>query len=828
MNPPAIPDPVVAEALGELDQYLSDRLAPLMVSEAMMVLARAPVERVARQVHSWAGAQRTASALPLADYLFHALRKVQIVGEFRLMPPSLFDPFFERLQAAVLQLAPEAERAALAAEIARLSESRTESVDQVERIHRPAGERSGAGEAPPPPAAPGPSPPAAAKPGGRLHLGGALALPAALLRRLNLVLDALARIAPSATPERREALAAEAFASASLGASSPAEMQAQIDELRNAGLVTHTYDMFRLLGEKLPGWWSSGLPDSEEADRPLAAMRRMITLTEDEREAARRFREMVESAIEQFNAGALGRSVRMIDLALRMIERREVSAETVEPLRAKGHLSLDRERLRELLAGKDRQGLPRVLLRFFRAFDPETLLDELAREAGRDRRHLLLSLMEAHGDEGRRAAFDRLVRTPAEMHEYYVFRNLVRLLRTIPRSVNTTWEPEHEIARVIRFLVPDSPLFLVKEIADYLTAMRHRVADQALALFVDSLEGALAAGDGSPRDQAHWRSALDTVAATLAACPHTPAWQIVARHGLKNDPRLGPTLGRLAELGRQDLATAPALNAAVSAGAFALLPDDTHGAGKDLLQRLHYFVRALAGTRSPEARAFFEILSMRCAEAEVGREARSVLRELGASVGGAVAPRGTLTGDLDVFGLPGLVQSLGDLRRTGTLTLIDTEGRAVAHLTLEDGLLRDASMGELVGHDAFYQLLERPFPGRFSFVSEPAGARPELAGRQQASELTPLLLEGLRRYDELRRLETLIAADAVLVPRGDAPGEAPDQTDPRLAEMLWHTVSTGSTMEDCERTALVDAYQAWAVIGHWFESGALRSVEATG
>ena len=276
-------------------------------------------------------------------------------------------------------------------------------------------------------------------------------------------------------------------------------MQAQLDEFRTAGLVEHTYDAFRLLGEKLPGWWAARLPDSDEAGRPLAAMRRMITLTDDEREAARRFREMVESAIEQFNAGALGRSVRMLDLALQMIERADVAAETVEPLRAKGHQSLDPERLRELLAAKDRQGFPRVLLRFFRAFAPETLLDELAREPGRERRQLLLALMEAHGDEGRRAAFDRLVRTPVEMHEYYVFRNLVRLLRTIPRSVNTTWEPEHEIARVIRFLVPDSPLFLVKEIADYLTAMHHRVADQALALFVDTLEGAL---DGRRRERA--------------------------------------------------------------------------------------------------------------------------------------------------------------------------------------------------------------------------------------------------------------------------------------------------------------------------------------
>ncbi len=821
MGSPVIPDSVVAEALGELDQYLSDRVAPLMVSEAMMVLARAPIQRVAKAIHTWAAAQRTASALPISDYLFHALRKVQIVGEFRLVPPSLFEPFFTRLQVAVLELTPAAERATLTVEVARLGEARTESVDQVERIHRPGGERRDRDA--PPPVASEPARPPAAKREGRLHLAAARGLPAAILRRLNLALDALARLAPSAAPERREALAAEAFASASLGASSPAEMQAQLDEFRTAGLVEHTYDVFRLLGEKLPGWWTSGLPDSEQAGRPLAAMQRMIMLTDDKREAARRFREMVESAIEQFNAGALGRSVRMIDLALQMIERGDVAAEIAEPLRAKGHQSLDRERLRELLAVKDRQGFPRVLLRFFRAFAPETLLDELAREPGRERRQLLLALMEAHGDEGRRATFDRLVRTPVEMHEYYVFRNLVRLLRTIPRSVNTTWEPEHEIARVIRFLVPDSPLFLVKEIADYLTAMHHRVADQALALFVETLEGALTAGDGSAREQAHWRSALDAVCSVLAACPETSAWGTVVEHGLKREPRLGSPLARLAELGRQDLAGAPDLNARVSGAAFAELPVDAGSAPREQMQRLHYWVRTLSGTRSAEARAFFEILSLRCPEAEVGRQARGVLRELGASLPGVVAPHGTLAGDLDVFCLPGLVQSLGELRQTGTLTLIDAAGRAAAHLAFANGRIRDASMGELVGHDAFYQLLERPFPGRFTFVAE---AAPGGAEHPEGSEITPLLLEGLRRQDELQRLETLIAADTVLVPKSGDPTEVPGESDAALVKTLWRTVATGSTVADCEQTVRVDAYRAWAVIGHWIESGVLRSVEA--
>ena len=245
------------------------------------------------------------------------------------------------------------------------------------------------------------------------------------------------------------------------------------------------------------------------------------------------------------------------------------------------------------------------------------------------------------------------------------------------------------------------------------------------------------------------------------------------------------------------------------------------------MQRLHYWVRALSGTRSAEARAFFEILSMRCPEAEVGRQARGVLRELGASLPGVVAPHGTLAGDLDVFGLPGLVQSLGELRQTGTLTLIDTAGHAAAHLAFENGRIRDASMGELVGETPSISCWSGPFRGASASCPRPAPGMLGVEDHQEGSEITPLLLEGLRRQDELRRLETLIAADTVLVPtKGGDPTEVPGEADAALVGTLWRTVATGSTAADCEQTVRVDAYRVWAVIGHWIESGVLRSVEA--
>ena len=76
-------------------------------------------------------------------------------------------------------------------------------------------------------------------------------------------------------------------------------------------------------------------------------MQRLVTLAADRVEASRRLREMVETAIEQFNVGALGRAVRMFDLALKMTERGDVAPEMIESVRANGHHSLDPERIQD-------------------------------------------------------------------------------------------------------------------------------------------------------------------------------------------------------------------------------------------------------------------------------------------------------------------------------------------------------------------------------------------------------------------------------------------------------------------------------------------------
>src|SRR5690349_4094294 len=74
-------------ALGELSQYLSDRIPPLIVADSVTLLFDAPAELVASQINVWAARQQQeAPEVASSDFLYHAVKKVAILGELDLVP----------------------------------------------------------------------------------------------------------------------------------------------------------------------------------------------------------------------------------------------------------------------------------------------------------------------------------------------------------------------------------------------------------------------------------------------------------------------------------------------------------------------------------------------------------------------------------------------------------------------------------------------------------------------------------------------------------------------------------------------------------------------
>ena len=100
-----------------------------------------------------------------------------------------------------------------------------------------------------------------------------------------------------------------------------------------------------------------------------------------------------------------------------------------------------------------------------------------------------------------------------------------------------------------------------------------------------------------------------------------------------------------------------------------------------------------------------------------------------------------MLGSIETFSIPELVQTLALNGRTGILVISGQENEADIHF--DKGFIHQVSLGELLGEQAFYELLAWE-KGQFQF--QPAE---RLSMKRQVSKDTMhLLMEGLRRLDE--------------------------------------------------------------------------------
>ena len=869
------PNPELDEALVELHQYLSDAVAPLIVADSVQLLMKYPPDVVANSIRAWTGGQYrrgAAAAVPVSDYLYHTLKKIHMMAEFNLVPREPLEIYLAGLRPLILQLCPQEDRAMLLENLGRLGEAPA-AVSQAQSIFR---------QAPTEGSSPRASASASAGGGGGSAGGGAAAGadPGASdnavrgLHRFSLLLERLEAqggltgggVAPStapapmpfggaasgpgaATPPQPPAPlpagASEALAYAARSSQSGQELEAYLERLKNLGLEAGIGNVFRALSQTLPGWVMPTMPAQPGSATPapaapetgaLGAMRRIIQDAEDPVETGRRFQEMVKAGIERFNEGSLPQAVSMLELADRLTTEKKVDAGTVELVRRKLGDTLDGDQLKKFTEKPDQWPQLAKVLQFFTAMRPEGLLEELPREQKRDRRRLILALLEVHGAPTRVAAFEGLARVPStavDEGEWFYRRNLVYLLRRIPRTAEATFEEESDV--VLRHAQLGLPLLLVKESVATLAQYKDERAEQGLTQLLFELKAMLGQQEEAPYEPKDLRALLDRVAATLGKLPAPRARRALIEHAGKKQPQLGDTIARISELSGQDMSedteTVDQLLALLKASLpFKLL-------GMTLRQNDQSLVRvieALSGTPSPAVRRAMEEIVSRFAGQDAGRAAARALAGFDkpkaeapaaseAAAAAAPAPAASLQGDLEVFGLPALVQSLAESAASGSLTLRGPKGGEVfATLTMREGKLTDMQRGHLRGEDAFYQLLERPLPGQFAFVK---GAPADKPG-EKPREILPLTLEAMRRYDEFQEAAILVPDTVVLVRTEVAATPHPTEKDGSFLQALWERASQGGTPLDCEAAVASDSYRIRRALAHWVESGALKITKA--
>jgi eukaryotic-like serine/threonine-protein kinase len=786
-------------ALEEVEQFLADRVPPLMVADSVAVLAESPVEGTAAELRGWAERQQaTLTDAPLVDLLYHALHKLSVIGEFHLVETEKLLAFLRAVGEALAQACPPGpERDRFRRALGHLGEAEMIRTGPIEMSRR----------RPDPPA----GPPSGATPG---------------LRRLSLLEQRLRREGigqgPAAEAARRR-VASQAIAVAATEAKSERELEEHLHRLRAAGVASAADQVFRNLGQELADWAMPKKVVSDTADlgpaHEVRAMKQIVSLPEDPLEVARRFRHLVGAATEQFNEGNLGRAVQMFDLATKLAAEKKVEPGFMEPIVKKGHESLDLGRLRQYMDRPDRHEQLLAVTAFFEAgLGPATLLDQLETEERRDRRRLILDLLVVQGEPARALARSRLegsLQTPASD---FGRRNWIYLLRLSPRPVGEA--PDGELDAVARFAAPTNPAFLVKEALNHLGQTRHPRAAEALVSVLRAWENECEVAGASADRTAHedCLATLDRVAAALARQGTAKSWRALVEHALSRRPGLGSTAARLAELGAHDLSSSPDVVETLVAEVEAGLPRGVLGrlvGRKD--QDLPAFVGALAGTRTPEVRALLERVQKRYASQEAGRAAARALESQPIPAAAVVGQ----SGELDAYGLPALLHRLAEGRATGTLSLMPREGGgAPAMISFSNGRPLGARWVHREGVEAVYQLFERPFPGTYAFDA----SAPAFPASSPLPDLAVLLKEGVRRARELQRTSAVVPEELPLEATGAAPGTVLDEPEYDLIVALWSKACARVPVRQMEGELPADAFRIHRPLAQWLEEGALRIV----
>jgi hypothetical protein len=472
------------------------------------------------------------------------------------------------------------------------------------------------------------------------------------------------------------------------------------------------------------------------------------------------------------------------------------------------------------------------LMRFFPKLRVDQLLEQIKEEQDREKRLQLLKLLRAHGEEARELAVEALEESVNgdPRQPWHVERNLVYLMRAIPRVNNEDIEREIDILVRVSDLTGSMPV--IREAIASLVQLEHPRANTTLAARISELENVLVGDSIIQFDLKEIRWLLSNAIKLLSQSDNSEGRSIVITHGLKDKPELGDTYARLVPLGDYDLSDTPdQLNRLLDAIQDELprkfLGVSVKNPRKS--QILEYLISSVSGTNAPEVHTVLGGIVQRFADQPFGKAADKALTTMGRTAPKKKAPAEndsvTLSGDLALFGLPNVLQNLSDTRVSGAIKILDSEGGEKAEIRLADGQLISAKAGRLKDDTAVYQLLERPVKGRFIFVNE-EHLDGDHSPPESAMAMMSLLLEGMRRYDEFNRALALVPDDARFKSTGKKPSDVKEDRDPKLAKTVWGQAIRGVPPLECEREIALDSFRIRRLYEHWVSEGALVPTDA--
>jgi hypothetical protein len=787
-------------ALAEVQRYLHGEIPPDDAADSVATLMARPPETLMQHVAAWCEERVRQTNEPVADYILNALKRIYITGELGLLDREAVANYLDRITTLALRICPAEDRQVLRDNITRMRLSGMAALQPTAKPAMPTLSN-----------VPLPAP--------------VVDEDAATAKRFSLIVDRLQKEAISGGPQATPADSRTFSQLLTMAASQSQNSQQFNDYLKVIQPLAGGKEgnVFVILGGAMPSWDINTLAPGHGAPAPaeVGAMEKIIDLAEDSTAAMHRFRELVIAAVQKFNDGALAAALWMLSVADDTISERKLDLPVVDRVRAEAVSAISPFQLRKYTDNRSRHAALKIALEFFPTLKLEKILRDLRGEEKADRRRLLLGYAEAYGQSGRDAAVIELeneLQRP-DVDTYYL-RNLIYILHRVTRDSNDS--VDRELQALTAASEPGQNIYVIKEAATALGSIRTDGAAELLTRRLAEFEALLLKGDASyPAGEAH--KLLERITSSLARIGTSEALVAVVRHGMLSNPLLGDTRARLAPLAQHDLSFNEATVSVLTDALRSELPGKMLGRllskSQDGTVRL---IEALSGTRSEAVETLLQKIATQFADQDIGRAAAAVVEKIAppkpAAGAAPAAPAATFSGELEFFGLPSVLQSLADMSASGMLTLCNRQKQAVTKLIVLNGKFVNARTGSIRGADALYEALERPISGTFAFVPQP----PELL-KSELEPLTilPLLLEGVRRHDELQRL-IVVAPDAMSFTKGDVkPVRHPEEEDATLVRDVWIKLASGSTVAECEREIAIDAYRARRLIAHWLETGAL-------
>ena len=824
----------VQQALVELQRYLLDQIPPLNASDAVETLMQQPPQLMMKQVHAWAVEQARYQGVSLSDCLFHALKKVYLFASLKLVERTMLEKYLNGVMPLAMEACPADERDALRTNLIAMRDSASAALLSSQQGGPEIGKLGAGGQAPKPAAG-----------------GGLTDVVQRSAKRLGLVINRLTNYmkpgapkaptapgapamtgTPTPAPEPLQQMfqaTAELVAMAAASSTNDDQLRSYLDSLKQyTGGEADPTNLMQVLAKNVPSWDIVTPPDQPmKPAAPIEAMHKVISLTNDAGETTKRYRGLMLCAGEQFNQGAISAAIQMLELAEKVVVEKKIEQGTVDRVTAEVADTLSNEQIKKYQDNKTKRLLLSKALSFFPRLRVDALFEELRGEQRPEKRRAMLALLEAHGNAAREKALAELAKElelkEGEADTYYL-RNVIYVLHRVPRESQEGVEQELDL--LTRASARGQNIYVIKEAITPVGQMKGDAAVKLLVLRLAEFEAMLVRNDNSMYPIEEMQKLLDRIVAALARIATPAALLAVARHGMKANPILGDTRARLAVLAQHDLSfDEPTVN--------VIMKSIREDLPKRLLGKVVLrvqaspvkLIEALSSTRSESVETFLREIASKFKDQDVGTVAAAALENLSTTAKQAAsAPDGSsasLTGDLQFFGLPALLQSLGDNQATGIVTLSSrTGGQTTGKILFVEGQFGDAQAGALRGPDAVYQLLERPIVGSFAFVPQPAFS---VNAKVNKIPVMGVLLEGIRRHDELKQAMVIAPDDLALKATGSVkPTPDPEEDNPAIIREVWLKASAGTPIKTWEPQIAADSYRVRRLVARWVEEGALQ------